>query len=321
MNINGKNFVLKGDPIEQITMADSFVRKNKIHTGHGEARLYLGPQGAIDYSDFFGDYNNRCVILKSDLLEYMKDAAEEYKAQDQGYQHDISSSWSEYINEIKSLQSDIVFFDVHAQNGEDDKSRYYIGSNDYIFTLLRDIALPKISYLAILPMTNGSENINYFKLFMDYEYKTVNHPQIIKKAVHDIENNQKIEELTRKQLVNSRIGQGKFRDGVLKQISACPITNVNDERLLIASHIKPWVTSDNQEKLDPYNGIMLTPTYDKLFNDGYITFSNEGIVMLSPYISPFNMAKMQLSNGKKYQIHPEGREKYLQYHRENIYKK
>ena len=102
---------------------------------------------------------------------------------------------------------------------------------------------------------------------------------------------------------------------------ACPITEVTDERILIASHIKPWAKSSDKEKVDPFNGIIFTPTYDKMFDQGFISFENDGLILISPYISPLNRKKLNLAPGRKYDIKANGREKYLDYHRTNIFKK
>ena len=101
----------------------------------------------------------------------------------------------------------------------------------------------------------------------------------------------------------------------------CPFTMVNDERLLIASHIKPWVVSNDKEKVDPKNGFALTPTYDKLFDRGFITFGDDKKLSVSPWINPMNQKRLNIYNGMllpKLQL-DEKRSKYLIYHRENVF--
>lgn len=56
-----------------------------------------------------------------------------------------------------------------------------------------------------------------------------------------------------KEISKAREGQGKYRELLLEQCHFCPITMISDERLLIASHIKPWAASSDDEKIDPYN--------------------------------------------------------------------
>jgi len=108
----------------------------------------------------------------------------------------------------------------------------------------------------------------------------------------------------------------------LNESSECVITRVNDERILIASHIKPWSVANDVEKIDYNNGLILTPTYDKLFDQGFISFEENGAIILSPYISPLNIKKLNLVKNKKYNlILSDGRKDYLKYHRKHILKR
>ena len=107
-----------------------------------------------------------------------------------------------------------------------------------------------------------------------------------------------------KELSYARIGQGKYREALLEECPYCPITLINDERLLIASHIKPWAVSTNKERLDPKNGYMLSPLYDRLFDRGLITFTNDRKLHVSNWISPKNVERMNLQEGKFYQQLP-----------------
>lgn len=102
----------------------------------------------------------------------------------------------------------------------------------------------------------------------------------------------------------------------------CPLTLVSDDRLLIASHIKPWSKSDNREKIDPFNGFMFTPTIDRLFDRGFLSFTDDKRTILSPFLSKMTYSKLGVSDNKKILHLPiEGREKYLEYHREIILRK
>lgn len=63
---------------------------------------------------------------------------------------------------------------------------------------------------------------------------------------------------------------------------------------MIASHIKPWAASTPKEKIDPYNGYILSPLFDKLFDRGFITFTENRHVILSDFISPFTWKQIAL---------------------------
>ncbi|MGS0748440.1 HNH endonuclease [Halpernia sp. GG3] len=101
----------------------------------------------------------------------------------------------------------------------------------------------------------------------------------------------------------------------------CPITQVDETPLLIASHIKPWKVSDNIERINPKNGILLTPTYDKLFDRGYISFTDDKRLLVSTILSKENRQKLNLINDTLYPSLPiDGRQQFLNFHRNEIYK-
>lgn len=123
------------------------------------------------------------------------------------------------------------------------------------------------------------------------------------------------------QLAKARIGQGFFRRKLIENCKFCPITGVNENQLLIASHIKPWKSSNNYERLDVNNGLLLTPTYDKLFDKGFISFSNTKDLIISTKLSDENVTKLGLISNTRYPNLPiAGRENYMEYHRNEILK-
>ncbi len=67
--------------------------------------------------------------------------------------------------------------------------------------------------------------------------------------------------------------------------NGCAVTGFKDTSLLVASHIKPWCASSNTERLDQFNGLLLIPNLDKAFDAGYITFTSEGYIVISPLLT------------------------------------
>ena len=119
-----------------------------------------------------------------------------------------------------------------------------------------------------------------------------------------------------------RIGQSYFRAKLLSEMKSCPITGIDDKRLLIASHIKPWIHSNNEERVNTKNGILLSPLFDKLFDKGIglITFTLEKRVLLSSKISKENVARLNISNNQEVaNLDINGREEFLEYHRKFIF--
>lgn len=80
------------------------------------------------------------------------------------------------------------------------------------------------------------------------------------------------------QLIMARIGQGDFRKAVIDRAGGqCDVTGVDVVEILVASHIQAWADcGSSKERLNPANGLLLTPNLDKLFDRGFISFSNEG---------------------------------------------
>lgn len=83
-------------------------------------------------------------------------------------------------------------------------------------------------------------------------------------------------------LVTSRVGQGAYRKRIIHRWEyKCAVTNFNKLDILIASHIVPWSKASDHERLDVNNGLLLSPTYDALFDKHLITFDNNGKIQLS----------------------------------------
>jgi putative restriction endonuclease len=129
-----------------------------------------------------------------------------------------------------------------------------------------------------------------------------------------------IPETEKAQLMKARRGQGLFRLRVEAIESACRLTHTTDKRFLVASHIKPWRFSDHTEKLDGHNGLLLAPHVDRLFDKGWISFSDDGAILCAGEEIKSLMTQWGLDpetnvgpfNGKQRQ--------YLAFHRIHIYK-
>lgn len=99
--------------------------------------------------------------------------------------------------------------------------------------------------------------------------------------VKELEEDKRISETEKSQLIKARKGQGIYRKNVSAIEKSCRVTGTNDADFLIASHIKPWANSDNRERLDGSNGLLLAPHIDRLFDRGYISFEDGGGLILS----------------------------------------
>jgi len=134
-------------------------------------------------------------------------------------------------------------------------------------------------------------------------------------------NNAYIDTTEKESLVKARKGQGKYRKNLEKIEKSCRITSVTDRRLLRASHIKPWRVSDNSERLDGNNGLLLSPSADHMFDKGYITFTNSGDILISKRIDHAQLRLLGLSPEKLVNVGTFNlkQSEYLEYHRNNVF--
>ena len=120
------------------------------------------------------------------------------------------------------------------------------------------------------------------------------------------------------QIINSRRGQGVFKANVRLIETACRVTGVNNPRHLIASHIKPWSKSDDTEKLSGFNGLLLSPHIDHLFDKGLISFENSGKLILSKQFDQTVLDKWSIDKSMNVgSFRPEQIE-FLDFHRDVV---
>jgi putative restriction endonuclease len=137
-----------------------------------------------------------------------------------------------------------------------------------------------------------------------------------------IRNDTTLDSTEKHELVLARRGQGKFRRNLEQIEHHCRLTGVSDRRFLRASHIKPWRLCDaNKERLDGYNGLLLTPTFHHLFDKGYISFSDEGMILVSDRFPEtvrglVGLPVTQVTNGAAFTDAQKG---YLAFHRSKVF--
>ena len=123
-------------------------------------------------------------------------------------------------------------------------------------------------------------------------------------------------------LVVQRVGQTLFRAALLDFWQGrCCVTGLDVAELLRASHIKPWASceSDN-ERLDVFNGLLLSPTMDALFDAGLMTIGEGGTVLLSSFLSADAVAALVMQPpGPIKGLRPQ-HAGYLRYHRALVWR-
>lgn len=144
----------------------------------------------------------------------------------------------------------------------------------------------------------------------------------LEKLEIDVEN-KTIEEINEvgeviERVVKARKNQNKFREALFKRENKCKICGLAYKELLIASHIKPWSESTPEEKLNPFNGFLLCPNHDSLFDKHFITFEDNGQIILSKRLSEEDKKLLNISNEIIISIE-EKNKKFLKEHRKVFY--
>ncbi len=130
-----------------------------------------------------------------------------------------------------------------------------------------------------------------------------------------------LDETEKDNLIKSRKGQGKFKSNLMKVENHCRLTGLTDKRFLIASHIKAWSKCEtNSERLDGHNGFLFAPNPDKLFDNGFIGFEDNGNLMVSSLISEDLLRLLGFSSSANVGSFSQAQCAYLRFHRENTFK-
>lgn len=210
----------------------------------------------------------------------------------------------DYISRLRFL--------ANSYNLDDSITEEYV---DYIIAEEEKKRLNRDKYNTKKSLVDFHSGLMKFLRFVESDYRKVLQNNEIEQ-VSMINNSKKIVETEKTALIQSRIGQGYFRSELIKYWQGCSITNCGFAPALIASHIKPWKASTNTERLDVFNGLLLIPNFDKLFDKGYISFDKKGKIIISSLLPQSD--RMILGIDKNIQLNKveNKHQKYLQYHRD-----
>lgn len=125
-----------------------------------------------------------------------------------------------------------------------------------------------------------------------------------------------------KALVNRRKGQDIYRKRIIHRWQyKCAVTGFDKLEVLTASHIVPWAKSNNFEKQDVNNGILLSPTFDALFDRHLISFEDSGKIILSDHIECQAYQRIGVTGLEKIQSLRDANHPYLERHRDAFQQK
>jgi hypothetical protein len=139
------------------------------------------------------------------------------------------------------------------------------------------------------------------------------------KALKKIRADASLSPTQKEALIQARRGQGKFRDSLFAVWGSCAITGCTVSTLLRASHLKPWRLSSNKERLDPHNGLLLTPTLDCALDRGLIAIGPNGQVLISPHLPVAQRKVLGLQGAMHLRDVLPHHKPYFKYHRKRVF--
>jgi putative restriction endonuclease len=127
-------------------------------------------------------------------------------------------------------------------------------------------------------------------------------------------------EATEKMILGKgRLGQARFRKDVIRLWGSCAVTGFQNITVLKASHIKPWNSSSDDEKLDPFNGLLLLPNFDTLFDLGLISFEDNGKMLVSRQITQSERQVLNVREDVRLRHVFAQNSVYLEHHRDQLF--
>lgn len=237
----------------------------------------------------------------------------------------------DYIDVFRNYESDFYHYMVSNGNLGFKTSRDYISrlrflaqsylidgniSEEQIENILRKeeaIMCERKNYNTKHAISDFRSGLRKFLNFIIYVNS--NAPiKLVNEEVRKVEKDLSLTHTERTSIIQSRVGQGKFRESLISYWNGCSLSNCMMTQVLIASHIKPWCDCNNNERLDVFNGLLLLPNYDKLFDKGYITFDQKGVLVISHLLKSEEQEILGVEKGMSLNKIEEGHLQYLKYH-------
>ena len=214
---------------------------------------------------------------------------------------------SERIRHLELIRSGYAAFAVVCDKASQDAGRILGFDHDQLLRLGQVTEKDDVVSMEIL----GSVDVHTLS-------PAPSTPAAIQADVADVEKAE-VAATTRTALVDARLGQGRFRRELLRRWGgACAVTGCTVGAILRASHCKPWRKSNNSERLDSNNGLILSANLDALFDVGLISFQDDGTMIIANALSHPERIALGIPSDLTSKPNPKLRA-YLQFHREHVF--
>ena len=208
------------------------------------------------------------------------------------------------------IEQDILFWEGEQKHGSDQR---ITERRDTIHVFFRERHHMPFTY-------QGRAALMGYKLYRDrpskFTFHLVDREVTSKLLVEEVRADYNLSESERQAIIKSRVGQGVYRERCISLWNTCSVTGFTKSNILIASHVKPWKVSSNQERIDPFNSLLLVPSLDKLFDKGYIGFVPDGRILISDKISQPDLTRIGVHPRLRLREVPRDLVPYLEYHAE-----
>ena len=165
-------------------------------------------------------------------------------------------------------------------------------------------------------MINFKSALRKYRAFLLSDFRHQQEETILAET-KKIANDKTITKTERTAITRARVGQGLFREKLIDFWHGCSISAFPHYDILTASHIKPWRISDNKQRLDVFNGLLLLPNFDRLFDKGYISFDDNGKIIFSRFLVASDRALLGMDETVHLLKVEDAHKPYLKFHREN----
>ncbi|MCF8277863.1 MAG: HNH endonuclease [Flavobacteriales bacterium] len=196
----------------------------------------------------------------------------------------VSNALNDVDGQDLAFYSDLTFIRDTTQVKPYFKWFNYPESEEF-FKLTQEFFIPHLSFLnfEIINASLDSVTVRWHLSYAEFVINcSDNIDAVVTNSLRTIPVSDEERETIKEAIVKVRIGQSQFRQTLLdKPDRSCLFTGVSEEALLVASHIKPWSVAESRERLDTNNGVLLTPTFDKLFDRFLLSVDEDGNVVWS----------------------------------------
>ena len=214
------------------------------------------------------------------------------------------------------ISGEYLFWEGEKGHGHDERIANSASAGDTIHLFYREIHHSPFEYRGLIAVAKVTTLPNKPTRFVFRIAHDLSAADDLLTHQHELSN---LPQTERQAVTKARIGQGTFRQRLVEMWDGCSVTNVKLHNVLRASHIKPWRFSTNSERLDPYNGLLLLPQYDQLFDKGLISFDERGGVVSSPALDGIEPAKLGIDPTDKLRSISRQHLKFLEFHRAEVF--